>query len=357
VKKLKSKTKILREKTRMRKIVIATLFCIVFAAIANADVFQAGGDRLTNLQNNDGGWGWPVTGASATNTIGPIAMGLAQAYQNTGSASQLAALQNAGGLLLGKVGTFSPSDGYLAVKLDNIFNTNTYSSYVKTNFYDKLAAGTYQRAGDATLYDTAAYVNRIRTVRSGDQANMAAWDIGTGLYAAKAIGADTTAWLAGTKAKIDELDSSNYYDVLGLAGAVLGLASTGEDYNPVAGSLSAASNLSDLANILASYQISSGGFAWNSGFVIPNDGDEATQETAYSILALNAMGTGFNGDVSSAQNYLKSVQLANGGWENYLGNGENNEITGEALWAVSVPEPATMCLLGLGALSLIRRKK
>ena len=338
----------------MKKIVIATLFCMVFATIANADVFQAGGDRLTNLQNSDGGWGWPVTGASATNTIGPIAMGLAQAYKNTGDTSQLAALQKAGGLLLGKAGNFSPSDGYLAVELDNIFGTNAYSSYVKTNFYDKLAAGTYQRAGDATLYDTAAYVNRIRTIRSGDQANMAAWDIGMGLYAAKAIGADTTAWLAGTKAKIDELDSGNYYDVLGLAGAVLGLASTGEDYDPVAGSLSAASNLTDLANILASYQISSGGFTWNSGYLAL--GNETTQETAYSILALNAMGSSFSGDVSLAQNYLKNVQLANGGWENYLGNGENNEITGEALWAVSVPEPATICLLGLGALSLISRK-
>ena len=50
--------------------------------------------------------------------------------------------------------------------------------------------------------------------------------------------------------------------MIGLAGAVYGLAAGGEDYDPVAGEHAAASNLSDLAAILASYQIDGGGFAY-----------------------------------------------------------------------------------------------
>ena len=46
------------------------------------DLFLDGGTRLVNLQNNDGGWDWPLDNGnpatgSALNTIGPIAMGLA----------------------------------------------------------------------------------------------------------------------------------------------------------------------------------------------------------------------------------------------------------------------------------------
>ena len=53
---------------------------------------------------------------------------------------------------------------------------------MKTNFYDKLAAGTYERAAEpGVYYTTASYVQRIRDTRSGTQANMAAWDIGMGL--------------------------------------------------------------------------------------------------------------------------------------------------------------------------------
>ena len=79
-------------------------------------------------------------------------------------------------------------------------------------------------------------------------------------------------------------------DVVCLAGAVYGLAYVGEDFDPTAGSHAAAGSLADLGAILASYQIlPSGGFAWNSAWVIPDDGDESIQETAYAILALDKL--------------------------------------------------------------------
>ena len=196
----------------MKRSIIAVLSVVAMMALernAAADLYQSGADRLTAIQNNDGGWDWAPAddgnpaSASPANTVGPIAMGLAKAYLHTGDASHLAALSKAGGLLMSKTNNFSPSDGYLAKELDSVFGGSTYADYVKANFYDKLTAGTYMRAGDATLYTTAAYVQRIRNSRSGSQANMAAWDIGTGLYAAQAIGAPTADWITGVKAEVN----------------------------------------------------------------------------------------------------------------------------------------------------------
>jgi hypothetical protein len=47
--------------------------------------------------------------------------------------------------------------------------------------------------------------------------------------------------------------------------------------------------------------------------------------------------------IQGAVDYMKGVQLPDGGWKNWAGDGENNEVTGEALWGISVglPGPAT----------------
>ena len=302
------------------------------------DLFQNGADRLTSLQYTDGSWGWPLDAPPTYgNIIAPITMGLAQAYHFTGDADHLTALSKAGAYLLTKTNNFSPSDGYLAATLDQIFGGTTYVQYVKDNYYDPLAAGTYNRNGAGTLYNTEGYVELVRANRSGSQANLAAWDIGMGLVGAAMCGASTAEWIAGVKAEINELDGTGYYDVIGLAGAIYGLAYVGEDFDPTAGEHAAASNLTDLANILSSYQIDLGGFAWNSEYVIPNDQDEMIQETAYAILALNEVNQQvFLSNIIGAGNYLTSTQLVSGGWENYIGSGENNEVTGEALWGLSV---------------------
>jgi len=301
-----------------------------------------GGNRLVAQQYTDGGWGWPLNAPPTySNILGPIAMGLAQAYQQTGNAGMNTGLGNAGTYLLSKSGNFSPSDGYLAAELDRLLGVTTYTAYVKANFYDLLAAGTYLRNGDTTHYTTAGYVTRIRTARAGSQANLAAWDIGIGIVGAAECGASTSEWIAGTKAEIDELDSTTYYDVIGLAGAVYGLAFVGEDFDPTAGQHAWASNMDDLASILASYQISGGGFAWNAAYVIPFDGDETIQETAYAILALNEHDRAtYLTEIEGAADYMLGVQLGTGGWENYATSGENNEVTGEALWGIMAAYPA-----------------
>jgi len=233
-------------------------------------VFQNEADRLADLQNDDGGWDWPLDDGnpakgSLPSTVGPIAKGLAEAYVYTSDPDHAAALQAVGAFLLAKTNTFSPPDGYLAAALDKIFGGTTYTDHVMTYFYGPLAAGTYDRNGTGTLYDTAGYVNWIRTTRASQgNPNLAAWDIGMGLVGAAAAGADTTAWIAGVKAEIDELDGSADYDVIGLAGAIYGLAHVGEDHDPVAGEHASAGSLADLGMVLAGYQLATGGFTWNS---------------------------------------------------------------------------------------------
>jgi hypothetical protein len=349
----------------MKKIVlISCVIAIIFGVggiAAGATLFQDGGDRLVSLQNDDGGWDWPLDdGTTATaspkNTIAPIAMGLAQAYQVTGDTAFKDALFNAGEFLLDKTNNFSPSDGYLAVQLDQIFGGTTYSDHLKTNYYDPLAAGNYDYKGEGTLYNTDSYVTKIRTDRAnGGIPNLAAWDVGMGLFAAGEMGADISAWIAGAEAEINELNGADYYDVIGLAGAIFGLASVGEDFDPTAGEHAAAGSLDDLAAILAGYQIAGGGFTWNSNYLGEGEGNETVQETAYAILALNAVDpVAYAGVIAGAAQYLKDVQLTTGGWENYTGSGENNEITGEALWAIkAVPEPTTLLLLGFGLIGLV----
>lgn len=347
----------------MRKFLMVLIisFCLLGTlGFANASTFDevmlSGGNRLVDLQQNDGGWDWPLddgnpADASPINTVGPIAMGLAQAYSQTGSASQLTALQNAGSLLLNKTNNFSPSDGYLAVALDSVFGGSAYSTHVLDNFYTPLADGTYDRNGAGVQYTTASYVSLIDTARANQGiANLAAWDIGMGLFSAAAIGADTSFWIAGTNAELSTLVYGSNYDVIGLSGAILGLATAGAPFDPA------------LADTLAGYQIENGGWAWRSDYVIPNDNNESVQETAYAILALLAVDPIlYSNQIKSGANWLMDVQLATGGWESYSGAGENNEITGEALWATNaaVPEPTTIVLFGLGLLGVagVSRKK
>ncbi|HUT28368.1 MAG TPA: PASTA domain-containing protein [Sedimentisphaerales bacterium] len=307
-------------------------------------VMGLGGSRLVELLNNDGGWHLSPNGdpnvASDPNIFGSIATGLLQAYRQTGDPNMLAALQKSKLFLLGKMNNFAVTDGMLAVELDNILGGSECVDHVMSNFYDKLAAGTYYDAASRTTHDTASYVQSLRERRASQgAANLAAFDLGLGLYSVNLIGAETTEWINGVKAEIDELDGNHGYDVLGLAGAVYGLAAAGEDYDPQAGQHASASSLSDLAAILAGYQLKTGGFTWH--WLYMEEGiDETLKETVYGLLTLEAFDrSSYLTQIRDAANYVQSVQLETGGWEDYLGEGENNENTGQALRAVMTIAP------------------
>ncbi|MHC4240344.1 MAG: PASTA domain-containing protein, partial [Planctomycetota bacterium] len=308
-------------------------------------VMVLGGNRLVELQNDDGGWdssplddGDPSSGSDAE-TFALAAMGLAQAYRHTADPNVLAALQNAKTFLLGKTDDFVVTDGALAVEFDRILGGTACADYVNTNFYDRLVAGTYYDAISGAVHNTTSYIEALRIRRADEgKANLAAWDLGLGVYSAHVIGAVTTEWVSGVKAEIDELDNNWPYDVLGLGGAVFGLSAVGEDYDPQAGSYAAASSLGDLAATLADYQLYTGGFTWYSWYLQENL-DETVQETVYALIALNEFDRdGYSLEIWEAGTYLQSVQLATGGWKNHVfpEDEEKNELTGEALRGIAV---------------------
>ena len=337
----------------VKKVVYKTMGLIVMLAmllaaapfgLASAEAIdvqpalQAGGDRLVALQNDDGGWDWPLDdGNPATSTsaniVGPIGKGLSEVYKVTGDPVQLAALQAAGDFLLAKTNNFSPPDGYLAAALDEVFGGTTYRDFVLANFYGPLAAGEFNRNGGGTLYSAATYIDFIQGVRSGS--NLGLWDISMGLVGAAACGADTSDWIQGVQDELNEFDSTLDWDVLGLAGSIYALSSVNLDFDPTTGDLASAANLADLAAILATYQVSSGGFAYSSQDLAA--GGESVQATAYAILALNQLDRAvYLSNLLGAADYLMAVQFATDGWEDTAGEGENNEITGEALWGITV---------------------
>ncbi len=347
-------------------LVAALLFAALPTGAAKADAggvdpaLQAGADRLVALQNNDGGWDWPLDdgnpdNASPKNTIGPIGMGLAQAYFHTGDSAHLAALQDVGTFLLNKT-VFSGSDGYLAVQLDSIFGVTTYTSHLQTNFYDKLAAGTYVGSDGVTTFDTESYVNYIRNFRTGKSANLAAWDLGYSVVSAALCGVSGTEldyWINGLKAEIDELEAYDDADGLemwyltdGLAGGIYGLSFVGEEFDPTSGYVAGKTNLAGIADALLALQNSSGGFVWHPDYTLENDQNESTQKTAYAIIALHTLDhNAYLTQIQTAADYLMSIQLATGGWDNYPAvgtyeaSGENNEITAEALWGIRLAYP------------------
>jgi hypothetical protein len=341
----------------------AAASCFVFVASVSAATFLDGGNRLAATQNNDGGWDWPLNDGNANtgsqpNTIGPIGRGLIEAAnQSGGSPAQSAPIAKVGNFLLGKSNTFSPSDGYLAVALDDYYGGSTYSTHLTNNYYAPLAAGTYNLNGLGTLYNTASYVAAIRASRTGVNANLGAYDLGVGLYAAAKIGATTGDWITGLKAEVNELSAGDYYDVLGLATGVLGLSAANEAFDPTSGSFASANSVSDLAAQLTTYQLSDGSFTWLTSEL--SLGNDSAQETAYAILALNeANRAGYYSVLENAADFLKGAQLPSGGWENYAGDGENNQTTGEAMWSIgTVPEPTGLAILGLAGFAMRRARR
>ena len=181
-----------------------------------------------------------------------------------------------------------------------------------------------------------------------------------GLVGAVAAGADTTAWIAGTKTSVTGLvgDYGNSYPVLGLAGGLYGLASIGQDLDAKVsgGYLDGAQTRIELGDKLASFQAPAGGFAKYNDYT--QDAYTGVQEPAYSLLALYEIDpVRYATEIATGQNWLISVQLGTGGWGGTFAGAsdENNEVTGEALWAI--PEPATMALLALGGIGMLLRRK
>jgi len=330
------------------------------SSVAQASVFQAGGDRLIDMQQDDSGWDWPLNDGdlydlSATNTAGPIAMGLLASYQQTGDITHLAAATAAGDFIKAVSPPHSTGNGIFMHALSAATGDASYANDVKAEYYDALRDDAYVRNG--ITYDTAGFGQFLLDVRG----NLAPWDIGLAAVGAARLGsaqAELDVWGDKLEAGLNSWEGdysteASSYSVLGLAGGIFGLAALGQDLDNAISSgnyLDGAQTPEDLAGILATYQASQGGFGYYADY--PLDDYTCVQATAYAILALNEVDpVTYADEISLAGNWLAGVQLTSGGWGGtWAGTGsENNELTGEALWAldVAVPEPSSIIIWGL----------
>jgi len=355
-----------------KRLLILSIF-IFIAGTVHASTFVDGGNRLVNTQMTDGSWEWNLgSGVSSTNQAAPAGMGLLAAYNQTGDINYLNQAIAAGEFIIANSPTHHTQNGIFMSELSRVTGDNRYADTVKSDYYDALEAGTFEKGG--LFYDTATYAQYILNLRIDQEYdNLALWDLGTAAYGAELIGAsesELVTWGNYIETGLNAWHSAysstgNNYAVLGLAGSILGLAALNQDLdNPISGGdyLDGAMTAGDLADILITYQAPSGGFSKYPDY--PLDAYAGAQATAFSIIALIEIDAElYDTQINKASSWLQSIQLQTGGWsDGWAGIGtERNEVTGEVLWSMNaaVPEPSTMILLGFGLLSIasIGRKK
>jgi|CXWL01.1.fsa_nt_gi hypothetical protein len=337
--------------------------------------FQDGADHIIAQQCPSGGFTWehiPPSDCTVTyyNITAPIMLGVLDVYPFTSDPLHLAAAVS-GGLyeqtsLYGngesRFGSFAP---YFLMRLSAASGDVQYSNYAATEFFDELTAATY---GPSDL-NTAGWIAAVQTGRSGTLINLRPWEFSTLISTATAIGnaGQDTAFRQGLLDGLNTLDDTNYYDLLGLAGGVRGLALSGTTsfpaiVSPNFASINGITTLQGLADVLAGYQNANGSWYYASnipGGGVPGSWDEDTQTSAYAVMALRdadpLVASNYATDVSDGRNWINSMQLVGGGFLSYPGGGENTEVEGEALSAVAVAPPAipTVSEWGLAVLTLI----
>lgn len=332
---------------------------------------QAAADHIIDQQCLDGGWGWehyacPVT---ANNITAPICLGLLRSWAMTGDTATLDAAVAGGDFDLTYLygngeARFSAGTAYFLWALTQATGDTTYSDYAATEFFDELTAKTY---GPSDL-DTAGWIGAVQAARTGVWINLRPWEFPTIAYVSGIIGnADSTTppdvisqqdkFVEAVLDGLDTLDSTDastaYYDLIGLAGGIRGLALTGTtSFAPISSPNSAIidgiDDLCDLADVLAGLQNPDGSWYWHSDLSVyggPTESDKDTQVTAYAILALLAAddagctplpGGRYTDEINKGREWLDSMQDPDGGYPSYPGGTHNVEVEGEATDAVSV---------------------
>ena len=353
--------------------IFAILSVSILLFICSSKVFaisiQSGADHLLTIQNTDGSFtalhGPSTAGPGNMNITGPIGMGSLSAYGVTGDASHLSGATSAANFLnaqtFGWVGTYNP---FFMLKTYDVTGNTAYKDKA-TGYFTQLTAGTYTGSNGVTTYDTAGYISAVQGIRSGGDINLRPWEFAPLAYAAQREGSSSqeTAFTTALTDGINTLDNTSpgtvWWDMLGLSGGVFGLGLTGTNFDPTAGSFASASSTIDLADMLANLQNPNGSWYWSSNLTLPDISDEDSLTTAYAMLALMSVNTSgqYNDDIIAGRNYLLGTQLGSGGFPSYPGGGENIEVEGGVVWALSetepVPEPATIVLLSIGLAGLV----
>jgi len=316
---------------------------LLFAALPNGQVLaqtqpydpdtaiQKAADEIVNSQAARGDWVDAYN--PVPDTLGVIGSGLIDAYTRTADPHHLTSIQAAATYLLTKINNFSPADGMFAAKLDALLGVNTYKAFVKANFFDKLAAGTYGATGDQ---DTADYIATLNSYMNSQ-------DPALGLISAHLCGADTSLWIAEVKSDLGAIAmGSDSEPMLMASKGIYSLFLVGETFDPTTGSFAAAGDLAEMAAQLATYQLTDGSFPNNRDWY-----ESGVQATASAILALDQVNSSFyQNRIRNAANWLLSVQNVAGYWifggsENYASTAMSALAVNEAFPSVAPEMPCT----------------
>lgn len=312
-----------------------------------------GTEHILDQQCLNGGYGWPHDDCSATahNITGPISLGVLATYYFTRDEDHLVGAVNGGAFDLtyvwnngeARFGTFTP---IFMLDLTAASGLTAFSYFASAGLFDELVAGTYS----PNDYDTGGWITSIQNGRAGEWINLRPWEFHTLIPAARALGQTgqdalfEQALLDGLDT-LDNTDPDNVYsDIIGLAGAVRGLAYAHRltfpaISAPLHSGVDGIDNLEDLAAYLASLQNVNGSWNWHSNLAAPTTSDEDVQTTAYALLALLEVdvmtATSYQAATEAARNWLLSMQLPDGGFPEFPGGGENTEVEGEAVNAMA----------------------
>lgn len=326
-------------------------------------ILQSAADHIVAQQCLDGGFGWPHADCATTyhNITPPIILGVVNAYAFTIDASHLAAAVSAGNYSLTnqypnlemRMGAQGP---FFLSELSLLTADLTYSNFVE-QFFDELTAGTY----GPDDRDTAGWIAEIVAYRQGTWINLLPWEfmlLPTPAAVHGNPGQDVLFENAilSTLNTLDNTDSATVYsDIIGLTGAVRGLAMRGRlvfpaIVSPLHSDINGLTTLESLAAVLAGYQNADGSWYWHSNLATPTEGDKDAQTTAYAALALEAVNllvaANYQQNILDAQSWLEARQLVGGGFESYPGGdvaSANTEVEGEVLQALTqTPVPVEL---------------
>jgi len=322
-------------------------------ALIPTDHLVMGTEHILDQQCHNGGFGWPHDDCSATyhNINGPILLGALGTYYFTRDAIHLLGVVNGGAFdltyqFVNGEANFSSFTPIFMLYLARASENTTFSIFVSTELFDELAAGTY---GPDDL-DTAGWIARIETLRTGTWVNLRSWEFHTLIPAAQVLGQPGQDGLfeQGVLDGLATLDNSDpvsvFSDVIGLTGAVRGLAFARRFAFPAISAplhpgVNGIDNLEDLAAYLASLQNLDGSWNWHSNLAMPTTDDEDVQTAAYALLALLEVdvmtAVSYQAATESARDWIVSLQLPDGGFPSWPGGSENTEIEGEAVTAVA----------------------
>ena len=340
------------------KVLISVMVGLVLAMVTStgfASAVTRAADNLVADQISSGDYAgsWPAE----PNFAGEPTIGLAHAYELTNDGAYKTAAESGGAYSL-RIAEYNPSNGsfgvaitgaeaYALARLSAIQadpNSNSWRTAL-VDYLDAVDAGAtvtwYQTSAD----DSSAVYDVARLAVAANYANHA----------------DKTTWRNGVVTLLSDINNNDVLPVMALGAAVWGLAATG-DISADATLVWPGPNLKvqDLPGYLASKQAPDNSFYTKFDTTMGSGFTETSVMGTLGLQAADASSASysFSSEIALAVGVLAGGVDPDGVVYREIGNSLSDaryDYAGETLEVI--PEPATMTILLIGAVGVIRRRR